>query len=79
MISLRTGRRGRGSSGKAWLEAIGGQSAAELANAILEVIERGGRHAWVEVVELCATARKVSPRVERRGEQITKKARSRAR
>ena len=35
-----------------------GQSAAELAEAILEVIERGGRHAWVEVVELCARAKR---------------------
>jgi hypothetical protein len=35
-----------------------GQSAAELAEAILEVIERGGKHAWVEVVELCARARR---------------------
>jgi hypothetical protein len=34
------------------------RSAADLANAILDVIERGGRHAWVEVVELCATAKR---------------------
>ena len=31
------------------------QSAAELAEAILKVIERGGWHAWVEVAELCAS------------------------
>jgi hypothetical protein len=30
---------------------------AELVEAILEVIERTGRHAWLEVVELCAHAK----------------------
>jgi hypothetical protein len=35
-----------------------GQSAAQLADAVLAIIERGGRHAWVEVVELCARARR---------------------
>jgi hypothetical protein len=35
-----------------------GQSAAELAEAILAVIERGGKHVWVEVVELCARAKR---------------------
>jgi hypothetical protein len=57
-------RRGIRGSGPAVGQSVG-HSAAELAEAILEVFERGGKHAWVEVVELCArTKRGASPIVQ---------------
>ena len=53
-------RRGKQGSAPVVGQSVG-QSAAELAEAILGVIERGGRHAWVQVVELCARAKRGEP------------------